>query len=74
MDPKLSLSLYLKMYLIRKSEEWIIREYAEDRMKTPMHMSMGQEAVAVGVISALGPRGQIFSSYRSHAAFFGADR
>jgi pyruvate dehydrogenase E1 component alpha subunit len=38
-------------------------------MKTPMHMSMGQEAVAVGVCEALGPQGQVFGFYRSHAVF-----
>lgn len=66
---KLSLDLYRKMYQIRRAEELIIKHYPEDEMKTPMHMSMGQEAVAVGVCHALGPQGQIFGFYRSHAVF-----
>ncbi len=66
---ELNLALYRKLYLIRKSEQKIIEYYPENEMKTPMHMSMGQEAIAVGVCAALGDRGQIFSSYRSHAAF-----
>lgn len=66
---KLSLDLYRKMYRIRRAEELIIKHYHEDDMKTPMHMSMGQEAVAVGVCHALGPQGQIFGFYRSHAVF-----
>src|SRR3989338_4702030 len=65
----LSRELYRKLYLIRCAEERIIKHYPEDEMKTPMHMSMGQEAVAVGVCHALGPHDQIFASYRSHAAF-----
>ena len=65
----LSLSLYQKLYLIRRAEQKIIEHYSGNEMKTPMHMSMGQEAVAVGVCQALGDKGQIFSSYRSHAAF-----
>ena len=63
------LDLYRKMYQIRRAEELIIEHYHEDEMKTPMHMSMGQEAVAVGVCHALGPQGQVFGFYRSHAMF-----
>lgn len=66
---RLSLDLYRKMYLIRRAEELIIKHYPEDDMKTPMHMSMGQEAIAVAVCHALGPQGQIFGFYRSHAMF-----
>jgi len=66
---KESLRLYIKMYQIRRAEERIIEHYREDEMKTPMHMSMGQEAVAVAVCHALGPKSQIFAFYRSHAVF-----
>lgn len=69
MISNLSLDLYKKMYLIRRAEELIIRHYPEDEMKTPMHMSTGQEAVAVAVCHALGYEGQIFGFYRSHAVF-----
>ena len=69
MTSNLSLDLYKKMYLIRKAEELIIKYYPEDEMKTPMHTSMGQEAVAVAVCHALGQEGQIFGFYRSHAVF-----
>lgn len=65
----MSLNLYRKLYLIRRAEEFIVKHYPEDEMKSPMHMSMGQEAVSAGVCQALGSEGQIFSSYRSHAAF-----
>lgn len=63
------LSLYSKMYLIRKAEETIISLYSEDDMKTPMHMSMGQEATPSAVAQAFGNRAQIVSTYRSHAPF-----
>lgn len=65
----LDLKLYRRLLLIRRAEELIIEHYAENEMKTPMHMSMGQEAIAVGVITALGAGGQVLASYRSHAAF-----
>lgn len=66
---KLSIELYRKLYLARRSEEQIIRLYPQDDMKTPMHMSFGQEAIPVGVCQALGLENQIWTSYRSHAAF-----
>ena len=65
----LSLSLYRKLYMARRAEEYIIERYHDDEMKTPMHMSMGQEAIPVGVCQALNPEDQIWTSYRSHAAF-----
>ena len=65
----LSLELYRKLYTIRTAEEHIIKHYPDDDMKTPMHMSMGEEAIAVGVCHALGLENQIWTSYRTHAAF-----
>lgn len=62
-------SLYKKMYLIRKSEEVIIDNYFDDEMKTPMHMSKGGEHISVGVIGALNDDDQIFTTYRSHAPY-----
>ena len=64
-----NLELYKKIYLIRKSEEKIREHYNEDEMKTPMHMSMGEEAIAVGVCYALKPEDQVFGTYRSHAIY-----
>lgn len=66
---ELNLDLYKKLYLIRKVELTIQRYYNENDMKTPMHMSMGGEAISVGICHALGNRGQVFATYRSHAAF-----
>jgi TPP-dependent pyruvate/acetoin dehydrogenase alpha subunit len=63
------LEMYRQLYLIRQAEQYIIDHYNEDEMKTPMHMSRGQEAIPVGVLAALGDRAQVFSSYRTHAAY-----
>ncbi len=65
----LSLDLYKKLFLSRAAEECIMKYYHEDDMKTPMHMSMGQEFIPAAVCQALGERGQIFTSYRSHAPY-----
>ena len=47
----------------------IIRGYPQDEMKTPMHMSRGEEAITVGVCHALGEKDQVFGTYRSHALY-----
>lgn len=66
---KLNLKLYKKLYLIRKAEKGIQEHYFENEMKTPMHMSMGGEAISVGVCEALGENSQVFGTYRSHAVY-----
>jgi acetoin:2,6-dichlorophenolindophenol oxidoreductase subunit alpha len=63
------LETYKKLYLIRKSEELITKHYKEDEMKTPMHMSMGEEAIVVGVVAALQKIDQVFGTYRSHGLY-----
>jgi TPP-dependent pyruvate/acetoin dehydrogenase alpha subunit len=67
--PNLNLELYRKLYLARRAEEKIRQHYMEDEMKTPMHMSMGEEAIAVGVCQALKAEDHVFCTYRSHAIF-----
>lgn len=66
---KLHEELYKKLYLIRRAEEKIRELYSEDEMKTPMHMSMGEEAIVAGVCEAAGPKSQMFGTYRSHALY-----
>ena len=66
---KLNLELYKKIYLIRRSEQAIIENYGHDEMKTPMHMSMGEEAIVAGVCQALREDDQVFGTYRSHGLY-----
>jgi TPP-dependent pyruvate/acetoin dehydrogenase alpha subunit len=65
----LNLALYRKMLLIRRAEDAIRKHYASDKMKTPMHMSTGGEAIAAGVCHALRPEDQIIGTYRSHGIY-----
>ena len=44
---------YYYFLLIRKSEEKIIELYSSDKIKSPVHLSIGQESIAVGVSMAL---------------------
>jgi len=66
---ELNLELYKKVYLIRSAEEKIQEHYMEDEMKTPMHMSMGEEAIVAGVCQALNAEDQVFGTYRSHGIY-----
>src|ERR1051325_289554 len=57
---------YRSLYRIRRVEEEIARVYPSDKIKSPVHLAIGQESVAVGVCEALRPEDVVFGSYRSH--------
>ena len=65
----LSLALYQKLYLIRRATEVICREYPSDQIKTPVHLSMGEEAISAGICHAVGQRGQFCGTYRNHGLY-----
>lgn len=50
-------------------EEQIALVYPSDVIKSPIHLSIGQEAVAVGVCETLNPDDIVFGSYRCHAMY-----
>ncbi len=54
---------------IRRAEEKIVEVYASDLIQSPVHLSIGQEAAAVGLCAALRTTDPLFSTYRSHAYF-----
>jgi pyruvate dehydrogenase E1 component alpha subunit len=61
--------IYQKLQLIRRVEEEIARIYPSDKIKSPVHLSIGQEAVSVGVCDVLRPDDVIAPTYRCHAAY-----
>ncbi len=63
------LEAYRQMYRIRKVEEAIIERYPAGQMKTPVHLSVGQEAAAVGTMMALPEGSLVYASHRSHAPY-----
>ena len=63
------LALYRKLILIRLAEETIRQEYIKDEMKTPVHLGIGQEAIAVGVCHIVPPATKTFGTYRNHALY-----
>ena len=52
--------LYRSLYRIRRVEEEIARVYSTDKIKSPVHLSIGQEAVSVGVCESLLPHDVVF--------------
>lgn len=63
------IQLFKKMLRIRLVEEAIAKRYSEQKMRCPTHLSIGQEAVAVGVSSALTITDKVYSSHRAHAHY-----
>jgi TPP-dependent pyruvate/acetoin dehydrogenase alpha subunit len=61
--------LYRDLLLIRRVEEEVARAYPTDRIKSPVHLSIGQEAISVAVCRPLRPEDVVFLSYRSHAGY-----
>jgi pyruvate dehydrogenase E1 component alpha subunit len=61
--------LFRTALLIRLVEERIIALYPSDRIQSPVHLSIGQEAVAVGVCDALHGDDLVFATYRSHGFY-----
>ena len=61
--------IYRSLRRIRRVEEEIARIYPSDKIKSPVHLSIGQEAVAVGVCDVLEPDDVVSPTYRGHAAY-----
>jgi TPP-dependent pyruvate/acetoin dehydrogenase alpha subunit len=61
--------IYRSLYRIRRVEEEVVRIYPTDKIKSPVHLSIGQEAVSVGVCEALRPDDIVFGTYRNHALY-----
>ncbi len=57
------------MLRIRRVEEALADRYAEQEMRCPMHLCIGQEAIAVGVCDALRNNDKVFSNHRAHGHY-----
>ncbi len=60
---------YRSLYRIRRVEQRIAEVYPTDKIQSPVHLSIGQEAVAVAACEALQPGDVAFGSYRCHAFY-----
>ena len=68
-DPETVARVYRSLRLIRRTEEEIARIYPSDKIKSPVHLSIGQESVSVGVCDILDASDVISATYRGHAAY-----
>lgn len=57
------------MLRIRRIEEALAKRYAEQEMRCPMHLCIGQEAIAVGVGTALSMSDKMYSNHRAHGHY-----
>jgi acetoin:2,6-dichlorophenolindophenol oxidoreductase subunit alpha len=67
MDVPDELELYARMCYLRHFEERVDMMYRRGLIHGPAHLGLGQEAVAVGAASVLGPGDVSLGTYRGHA-------
>ena len=72
MKSELWMRLYTQMLRVRLAEEKIAALYAEQEMRCPVHLCIGQEAVAAGVCAALLPQDYTMSAHRAHGHYLAA--
>lgn len=63
------IDVYREILRIRMIEEAIADRYSEQEMRCPVHLSIGQEGVAVGTAAALERSDLVLSSHRAHAHY-----
>ena len=60
------LHLLYQMMLIRRFEEKSAELYSKEKIRGFLHLYIGEEAVAVGIMQALSAEDNILSTYREH--------
>src|SRR5579864_7324960 len=61
--------LYKRMSLIRRFELRLAEIYHTDAVKSPVHLSVGQESVAVAICDPLESDDLVSNTYRCHATY-----
>ncbi len=68
--PRLSrehlLDLLYQMLRIRRFEEKCAELYTQQKIRGFLHLYIGEEAVSVGIMRALGPQDSVVATYREH--------
>jgi pyruvate dehydrogenase E1 component alpha subunit len=65
-EPKERLALFTEMLRIRRFEERCVELYSAGAIRGFLHLCVGEEAVAVGVLQALRADDAVVSTYREH--------
>ncbi len=66
LSPEERIELFRKMVRIRRFEERSLRAYQAKKIGGFLHLYIGQEAVAVGCCSLMGPNDHVITAYRDH--------
>ena len=61
-----ALHLLKEMLRIRRFEEKCAEVYTQEKIRGFLHLYIGEEANAVGVMQALGPDDAVVATYREH--------
>lgn len=69
-SPDTLLALYTSMARIRVVEECVARAYSRQKMRCPVHLCVGQEAITAGACEALRQDDAVLATHRSHGAYF----
>lgn len=68
---KLEMQFYRDIYRIRAVEEEIAKRYPEGKMRCPVHLSIGQEAVPAALAACVAKDDYAVSTHRGHAHYLG---
>ncbi|WP_345975641.1 pyruvate dehydrogenase (acetyl-transferring) E1 component subunit alpha [Sulfurimonas sp. HSL3-7] len=66
LDITLAREFYRQMLLIRRFEEKCVELYSNQKIRGFLHLYIGEEAIATGVMQALGADDSVLSTYREH--------
>lgn len=66
MNKETQLKMFYEMVLIRRIEEKAMELYQQGKVGGFLHLYIGQEAVATGLITARQPQDRVITAYRDH--------
>lgn len=66
LDLKRGREFYKMMLLIRRFEERCVELYSHEKIRGFLHLYIGEEAIAVGIMQALGAEDAVLATYREH--------
>ncbi|MBF6354453.1 pyruvate dehydrogenase (acetyl-transferring) E1 component subunit alpha [Nocardia higoensis] len=66
LDTAERVELLRQMVRIRRFEQRCVRLYSEEKIRGFLHLYIGEEAVAAGLLGALGSEDAVVSTYREH--------
>jgi pyruvate dehydrogenase E1 component alpha subunit len=69
LNKSIALEIHKKIFLIRETEEKIASEYSNQKMRCPVHLSIGQEVVPAVLSDFLNNQDFVVSTHRGHAHY-----